>query len=58
MSIDAARRSVLQAADELFYAHGIGGVVMSDIRDVSGVSMRRLYAMYPSKSGLVVAWLS
>jgi AcrR family transcriptional regulator len=58
MPIDEARRSVLRAADELFYAYGISGVVMSDIRDASGVSMRRLYAMYPSKSGLVAAWLS
>ena len=58
MSPDAALRSVLRAADELFYAHGISGVVMSDIRDASGVSMRRLYAMYPSKSELVAAWLT
>ncbi len=58
MPIDEARRSVLRAADELFYAHGIGGVVMSDVRDASGVSMRRLYAMYPSKSALVAAWLT
>ena len=58
MSPDAAQRSVLRAADEMFYAHGISGVVMRDIRDASGVSMRRLYAMYPSKSELVAAWLS
>ena len=58
MSPDAAQRSVLRSADELFYAHGISGVVMSDIRDASGVSMRRLYAMYPSKSELVAAWLT
>ncbi len=58
MHIDEARRSVLRAADELFYASGISGVVMSDIRDVSGVSMRRLYAMYPSKAELVAAWLT
>jgi AcrR family transcriptional regulator len=58
MSPDAAQRSVLRAADELFYARGISGVVMSDIRDASGVSMRRLYAMYPSKSELVAAWLT
>ena len=58
MSGDDARRAVLRAADELFYAHGISGVVMSDIRDASGVSMRRLYAMYPSKSELVAAWLT
>lgn len=58
MPIDESRRRVLRAADELFCAHGISGVVMSDIRDASGVSMRRLYAMYPSKSELVVAWLT
>lgn len=58
MSIDAARRAVLRAADDLFYAHGISGVVMSDIRDASGVSMRRLYALYPSKRDLVAAWLT
>jgi AcrR family transcriptional regulator len=58
MPIDQARRAVLRAADELFYARGISGVVMADIRDASGVSMRRLYAMYPSKSELVAAWLA
>jgi AcrR family transcriptional regulator len=58
MSSSNARRCVLGAADDLFYAHGISGVVMSDIRDASGVSMRRLYAMYPSKRELVAAWLS
>jgi len=55
---DQARRSVLRAADELFYAHGIAGVAMSDIRDSSGVSMRRLYVVYPSKRDLVAAWLT
>ena len=58
MPTDEARRCVLRAADELFYAQGISGVVMSDIRDASGVSMRRLYAMHPSKSELVAAWLA
>lgn len=58
MSVDTARRAVLRAADDLFYVHGIGGVVMSDIRDASGVSMRRLYSMFPSKSELVAAWLT
>jgi AcrR family transcriptional regulator len=50
MSTDAARIAVLRASDDLFYAHGISGVVMSDVRNASGVSMRRLYALYPSKS--------
>jgi AcrR family transcriptional regulator len=58
ISPDDAHRAVLRAADELFYARGIGGVVMSDIRDASGVSMRRLYVMYPSKRELVAGWLT
>lgn len=57
-SVDDARCAVLRAADDCFYARGIGGVVMGEIRDASGVSMRRLYTMYPSKSALVAAWLS
>lgn len=58
MSIDESRQSVLRAADELFYARGITAVAMSDVRDASGVSMRRLYTMYPSKRELVAAWLT
>jgi AcrR family transcriptional regulator len=58
MSSDDARRAVLRAADELFYAQGISGVVMGEVRDASGVSMRRLYAIYPSKHELVAAWLN
>jgi AcrR family transcriptional regulator len=57
MTADQSRRAVLDAAGELFYGRGISGVVMSDIRDSSGVSMRRLYTMYPSKGELVAAWL-
>ncbi len=58
MTTDESRHAVLRAADELFYAHGIAGVVMSDVRDASGVSMRRLYSMYPSKRELVAGWLN
>ena len=58
MSPDLAERSVLAAADELFYSRGIAAVAMSDVRDLAGVSMRRLYNMFPSKADLVAAWLS
>jgi AcrR family transcriptional regulator len=57
-TVDEAKQAVLAAADSLFYANGIAGVAMSDVRDRAGVSMRRLYAMYPSKSDLVAGWLS
>lgn len=58
MTTDQSRQAVLRAADELFYARGITGVVMADVRDGSGVSMRRLYTMYPSKRDLVAGWLT
>ena len=53
----AARRAVLSAADREFYAHGVAGVGMTEIRDSSAVSLKRLYGLYPSKRELVVAWL-
>ena len=57
VGVDEARVAILEAADRLFYARGIGGVGMDDVRNDSGVSLRRLYANYPSKSKLVAAWL-
>jgi len=53
-----ARAAVLQSANEIFYARGIAGVGMAAIRDDSGVSLRRLYTLYPSKRELVAAWLT
>lgn len=52
-----AEAVALRIADQLFYTRGIAAVTMADIRDNSGVSMRRLYALYPAKSDLVAAWL-
>lgn len=52
-----AAAAALRAADDLFYRRGVAGVTMAQIRDQSGVSLRRLYSMYPSKSDLVAAWL-
>ena len=54
---EAARGAVLDAADSVFYARGVGGTGMAEIRDASGVSLRRLYGLYPSKHDLVAAWL-
>jgi AcrR family transcriptional regulator len=58
MSIDDAQHRVLAAADELFYGEGIAAVTMADVRDRSGVSLRRLYSLYPTKKDLVAGWLS
>ncbi len=57
-TVDHADRLVLDAADSLFYERGISGVGMAEIRDASGVSLRRIYALYPSKRDLVAAWLN
>lgn len=54
---ETARRAILECADAAFYVRGITAVSMADIRDHSGVSMRRIYSLYPSKSDLVLAWL-
>jgi AcrR family transcriptional regulator len=52
-----ADRAVLAGADRLFYGRGVAGVGMDDVRDAAGVSLRRLYALSPSKRALVTAWL-
>ena len=54
---ETARAAVLRSANDVFYAGGIAGVGMAEIRDESGVSLRRLYHLYPSKGELVAAWL-
>lgn len=54
---DEARTAILLAADTLFYQRGVTAVPMSDIRDYSGVSLRRLYSLFPHKSDLVAGWL-
>jgi AcrR family transcriptional regulator len=57
--IDAtlARERVVQAADQLFYAHGVQSVGMDAVRNEAGVSLKRIYSLFPSKDDLVVAVL-
>lgn len=57
MDDQTAREAILSAADRVFYDRGVAGTGMADIRDASGVSLRRLYTMYPSKGDLAEAWL-
>jgi AcrR family transcriptional regulator len=52
-----ARDRVLQAADELFYAHGVQAVGMDAVREAAGVPLKRIYAMFGSKEDLLVAVL-
>ena len=51
------RDQVIDAADALFYARGIRAVGMDDVRSSAGVSLKRLYALFAGKEGLVLAVL-
>ena len=57
MDSAAARELALDAAEELFYGRGIQAVGMDDIRGASGVSLKRLYQLFPAKEQLVEAYL-
>jgi AcrR family transcriptional regulator len=55
-SHEAATRA-LDAAEELFYARGVHSVGMDEIRDRSGVPLKRLYQLFSSKETLLVSVL-
>jgi len=57
LDADTARTRLLDAAEDLFYARGIQAVGMDDLRGGSGLSLKRLYALYPAKEQLVEAYL-
>ncbi len=54
---EVAREQALDAAELLFYGRGIQSVGMDDIRGASGVSLKRLYQLFPAKEQLVEAYL-
>lgn len=53
----ADREILLDAAEDLMYAHGVQAVGMDRIRAASGLSLKRIYSMFPTKEDLVVAML-
>jgi AcrR family transcriptional regulator len=57
MDRQTAEERVLDAAASLFYARGVHTVGMDDIRDASGVSLKRLYQLFHNKERLVTAYL-
>ena len=57
MDHDEARARLLDAAEALYYRRGIHAVGMDEVRDRAGVSLARLYRLYPSKPHLVAAYL-
>jgi AcrR family transcriptional regulator len=57
MDDESARTQVVEAADRLFYDQGIRAVGMAQIRDASGVSLKRLYQLFPAKDHVAAAAL-
>jgi AcrR family transcriptional regulator len=54
ISSETAREQVLAAADRLFYSRGIQAVGMDQVRTEAGISLKKLYSVYPSKDALLV----
>ncbi|WP_433756233.1 TetR/AcrR family transcriptional regulator [Nocardia sp. CA-135398] len=54
----AARDQVLEAADRLFYARGVQSVGMDAVRGEAGISLKRIYSLFPSKDDLIVGVLN
>ncbi|MCX4680911.1 TetR/AcrR family transcriptional regulator [Streptomyces sp. NBC_01433] len=52
-----AADGLLDAAERLFYEKGVQAVGMDEIRAASGIPLKRLYRLYPSKSALLQAYL-
>ncbi|MFK3980681.1 TetR/AcrR family transcriptional regulator [Micromonospora sp. NPDC050397] len=50
---EAVRARVLEAADRLYYSLGIQAVGMDALRAEAGVSLKRLYRLFPSKESIV-----
>ena len=55
MTDGTVREQILAAADELYYRKGYAAVGMDELRTAAGVSLRRLYALFPSKTDIVAA---
>ncbi|MBC6457865.1 TetR/AcrR family transcriptional regulator [Actinomadura sp. HBU206391] len=57
MDREEAVQRLLDAAEALFYARGVQAVGIDEVRSTAGVSLTRLYRLYPSKQHLVAAYL-
>lgn len=54
---DLDRRTLLDAAEDLFYRQGIQVVGMDDLRSAAGLPLKRIYRLFPTKEALIVAML-
>ncbi|KZF11370.1 MULTISPECIES: TetR/AcrR family transcriptional regulator [unclassified Rhodococcus (in: high G+C Gram-positive bacteria)] len=50
---ELGRDDVVRAADALFYARGIQAVGMDELRTAAGISLKRMYSLFPSKTAIV-----
>ena len=57
MTSTDVRDRVVETADALYNARGIQAVGMDELRTAAGVSLKRLYHEFPSKSSIVMAVL-
>ncbi|HZF91736.1 TetR/AcrR family transcriptional regulator [Streptomyces sp.] len=57
MDSAVARERALDAAEDLFYGRGVQSVGMDAVRAASGLSLKRLYQLFPAKEQLVEAYL-
>ncbi len=58
MDPDTSRERILDAAEELYYAKGYAAVGMDELRAAAGVSLKRVYALFPSKNDIIKAVLA
>jgi AcrR family transcriptional regulator len=57
MNISEAHTRIVATADGLYNAKGIQAVGMDELRAAAGVSLKKLYQEFPSKSSIVMAVL-
>ena len=57
MGEKAERDRVVETADELYNGRGIQTVGMDELRRVSGLSLKAIYGLFPSKAHIVLAVL-
>jgi AcrR family transcriptional regulator len=57
MNLTEPRTRIVATADELYNARGIQAVGMDELRSAAGVSLKKLYQEFPSKSSIVMAVL-
>ena len=54
---DEFRDGAVDAADRLFYWRGVQAVGMDELRAEAGMSLKKLYSLFPSKESIVLAVL-